>query len=305
MYYFIINPNTSNGKGKRIWYQIEPILRQRNVKYIAHLTKHRGHAVQLARDISNLHEACTIVALGGDGTLNEIINGVEDFDKITLGYIPAGSGNDFARGVDSETDPLKAIDVVLSPKTIGEMDIGVMQQGDKRWRFSVSAGMGFDAAVCHQAAVSKLKKVLNRIGLGKLTYLVIALQRIISDSPTKVEMTLADGTHKVFEKVFFITVMNTPYEGGGFKFCPDAVLDDGKLNILVTDNISRLRFLILLPLALKGKHIGHKGMYSYQAEKATFVCERPMMLHADGEPFFLRRNIIMEVLGKKLKIIRN
>ena len=98
MYYFIINSHSKSGYGMSIWKRAEAILKEREVSYEARFTEYTGHAKKLAEQIANLSRPCTLGVLGGDGTLNEVINGLAetDFSHITLGYLPTGSGNDFA-----------------------------------------------------------------------------------------------------------------------------------------------------------------------------------------------------------------
>jgi len=169
MYHFIVNLKASSGKGREIWTIIEQELEKRHVEHVVYITKHRGHARQLTTmltsGLSASNQEITIVAIGGDGTINEVVNGMVDFTHTTVGYIPAGSGNDLARGLKMFTDPILALDAILLKRQVLPMDIGVLRRAGKETRFAVSAGVGFDAAVCHQVAVSRLKKILNMIYL--------------------------------------------------------------------------------------------------------------------------------------------
>jgi len=97
--------------------------------------------------------------------------------------------------------------------------------------------------------------------------------------------------------------MNTPFEGGGFKFCPEADCADGKLNVIIVSGISKLQALRILPTAFKGNHVRFRGVTIYQCEKASIQADRPMMIHTDGEPVFPRRKIEVEVIAGKLKMI--
>lgn len=115
---------------------------------------------------------------------------------------------------------MKALQSVLSPKKVISADVGQISREGKSRRFIVSAGMGFDAGVCHEVCVSQWKKRLNKIGLGKLSYAVVALDRLKKDRPTKLTVTLPDGRKQMFEKTLFVAFMNLPYEGGGFRFAP-------------------------------------------------------------------------------------
>ena len=104
MYTFIANPNARSGRGILLWKQIELILKDRKITYQVLFTKYQHHATRLVHDLTSDGEHHTIVVLGGDGTLNEVIDGIAFLDKVTLGYLPLGSGNDFARGVGLPTD---------------------------------------------------------------------------------------------------------------------------------------------------------------------------------------------------------
>ena len=303
MYYFIVNVRASSGKGKKVWQQVEPELRKRQVAYQPILTTHKGHARQVTGELTGKGEGCKIVVLGGDGTLNEVVNGIVDFGCVTLGYIPAGSGNDFARGMKIPQDPIAALERVLVPSRVMEMDVAVLTRNYKKWRFVVSCGKGFDAAVCHQTMVSRLKPLLNKIKMGKLVYVIVALQRLYADQPKRVTMIRDEGEAETFDHTYFVAVMNVPFEGGGFEFCPKADCTDGLLDVIVASGISKWRVLLLLPQALKGKHVGKRGVYIYQCKKVEFLSERPMPLHTDGEPLFMRKQITMEVHGERMKIM--
>ena len=183
MYIFITNPNARSGLGHKIWDDIETVLKKRGVTYQVYFTKYQQHATKIVRQITSDHERHNIIVLGGDGTVNEVINGIDCLANVTLGYIPIGSSNDFARGLGLPADPLKALENILAPVRHLAINIGVLEYGDKRRRFSVSTGLGFDAGVCHEVMVSRLKVFLNKIKLGKLSYAGVALHRMISLDP--------------------------------------------------------------------------------------------------------------------------
>ena len=259
-YHFIVNAGARSGMGGMVWKSLEPELKKRRTDYLCHLTGRKGHAKKIAAEITGDGLEHTLVVLGGDGTVNEVINGIEDPSKVTFGYIPIGSSNDFARGMGLETDPLKALDIILKPKKITELDLGELINCGSSRRFAVSAGIGFDAAVCHEVCVSKWKVLLNRIGLGKLSYAVVALDRLKKDRTVQMKVRLSDGTEQTFEKAYFAAFMNLPCEGGGFKFCPQASPSDGRLDMIVVNGIPVLKILFLLPLALAGRHTGFGGI---------------------------------------------
>mgnify|MGYP002582395854 FL=1 len=195
MYDFIVNPNARSGLGGRIWKELEQLLKEQKAEYRVHFTKYQRHASRIAEEITTDGEEHTIVVLGGDGTVNEVLNGINELSKVTMGYIPMGSSNDFARYFKMAAEPAECLTRILHPKKIVDMNVGIMsyKNGEKSRRYAVSTGIGFDAAVCHQAVISKMKVFLNKIHLGKLTYLGIALSRMIALRPGKMRVRLDDG----------------------------------------------------------------------------------------------------------------
>ena len=254
-------------KRTAIWEEVQKELEKSQIKYEIYLTERRKNATAIAAMLTADQEEKTLVVLGGDGTVNEVLNGIQNFDHVILGYIPTGSSNDFARGMKIPKDPVKALYLVLHPQAIQKMDIGVVDYGEKSRRFAVSAGIGFDAIICHQASVSKLKAALNKIRLGKLTYAGIAIDRLIKDDTVRAEIELDKGEMQVFRDTYFAAVQNQPYEGGGFKFCPEADPGDRKLDVIVVSGLKRWQVIRTLLLAFQGKHVGHKGISISGAKK--------------------------------------
>lgn len=285
MYTFITNPNARSGLGKKVWNELEQILKEREVSYEVHFTKYQRHATQIVRDLTSDGREHTIIILGGDGTVDEVVNGIKDLSKVTLGYIPIGSSNDFARFFGFGSTPAQTLQNILDSSETISMDIGCItyHNGEKTKRFAVSAGAGFDAAVCHQSMTSRIKTALNKLHLGRLTYVGIALTRLLALKPCTVHVSI-DGREEVsYKKTYFVTAMNHPYEGGGFKFCPDANPCDGKLNITIIAGLSKLKVLFLLPTAFKGWHTLFKGVYTFTCDHFRIRSEHALPIHTDGE----------------------
>ena len=327
-YDFIINPKARSGMGEMIWNALEPELKKRRVAYRAHRTEKRRHAEKIASEITGDGGEHTIVVLGGDGTVNEVVNGLRDPEKVLLGYIPIGSSNDFARGLGITRDPGRGLEAVLCPKEILRMDLGEICAGDdpdpegdsdrgerdgtgrgsgrKRRvrRFAVSAGIGFDAAVCHEVCVSRWKEFLNRLGLGKLSYAAVALDRLKKDRPVRITVTLPGGERKVFERAYFAAFMNLRFEGGGFRFCPEARPDDGLLDVIVLHHVSPFQILLLLPTAFAGRHTAFRSRVNIlRCSECSVETTRPLPLHTDGEPGFPRDRVSVRIMGEKLRVI--
>lgn len=305
MYIFITNPNARSGLGGRVWSDIEKILKERGISYQIYFTKYQRHASKIVREITSDGEEHTIVVLGGDGTINEVLNGIEELSKVTLGYIPIGSSNDFARYFGHPYEPEKALNAILNPKKYALMNVGLLtyQEGERKKRFAVSTGLGFDAGICHRAAVSKMKLFLNKLHLGKLIYVGIALAQLLALKPGRMTVRLDDGEPVSYEQVYFATAMNHPYEGGGFKFCPKADPQDDRMDVTVIAGISKLKVLFLLPTAYKGWHTVFRGVNTYTCRKAVFESEQPLPVHTDGEPVFLQRRVSAELEPEKVRVI--
>lgn len=305
MYYFIVNPNSRSGQGQVIWLQLQKVLSERKVAYQAYLTEYVGHAKELAAFISqkgSFEDPISLIAVGGDGTIHEVLTGISDFDRILFGFIPTGSGNDFCRGMRLPSDPLKALDVILSKEHIQTIDVPYLVTGNQRRRFGISAGMGFDAAVCQGVQSSAFKKVFNFLKLGKLIYVFIALRQILFMNPSPMTLSLDGNRDYHFPKVYFAAVMNLKYEGGGFCFCPSAKYDDGILDVIVVEKMSRLKFLFCLPTALWGKHTRFRGIHVLRCREVTMTSTIPLVLHMDGEMGGLRTNMRAGIETTPLKI---
>ena len=276
---------------------------EKEIAYNVLFTKYQHHATRLVHDLTSDGAPHTIVVLGGDGTLNEVINGIRYLDKVTLGYIPLGSGNDFARGLGLPTDIHSALEQILSPSHYTAMNVGVLDYENKHRRFAVSTGIGFDAAVCHQVMVTPLKAFLNRLKLGKLIYLGVALHKLLTLKPVTMTVTTETGEIKTYHKVYFTAVMNLKYEGGGFNFCPAASGTDDRLDIITVSELTRLKVLCLLPTAFKGWHTRFRGITLDTCTEVTITSDRALPVHTDGEPVFLQSDIHVHLEKEKLRII--
>lgn len=286
MYYFIVNPKARSGKGKLIWEKIERVLHKHRISYQVFFTKSQGEAGLLARKAAESEgNDKIIVAIGGDGTVSEVMGGIFDHPEITFGYIPVGSGNDFARGLGISTDWRKALNRILVPERCIYLHSGRLEFDGRVRHFGESMGIGFDAAVCYGANHLRFKAFFNRLGLGKFTYAGIALKLLITSSCDRMKIRLDGKEVYTFSNVLFACGMNGPYEGGGFKFAPEARVDDGRLHLCVAANLPIYKRFLLLPKALAGKHVGVEGIHMFTCKKAEILSSRPKLIQGDGEVF--------------------
>lgn len=305
MYYFIVNPISGCGRGKTVWKTVEQELARLGIEYEAFLLRYKGEAKQIAASLSSLQHPFTLVSVGGDGTLNEIISGLSTYKYVTLGCIPTGSGNDFVRGLGLERDPVKALHAVLQTHHILPIKVGCITSASdhRQTSFAVSSGIGFDAAVCNGAYHSRLKEILNLIRAGKLVYLGTALKQLVSSRFTPMRLTLDDGATMTFRKSFFAAVMNLPYEGGGFQFAPDADPSSDCFTLCIAEGISKPRILTILPLAFSGKHVGKRGVHLITCKKAVIHTQTPLCVHTDGEIFGFYDTVTFAARPERLRVI--
>nr|WP_318693121.1 YegS/Rv2252/BmrU family lipid kinase [uncultured Treponema sp.] len=307
MYHFIVNPVSRSGKGLKLWQQqIEPELKTQNIEYSVEFSKERGDVTNIVAKISSAaknESNCIIVILGGDGTVNDAVQGIKDFENTTLAYIPTGSSNDFARDLKLPKSVKKNLRRILSAKAPVLMDVGQVETERGTRRFAVSSGLGFDGAVCQKSVHSILKKRLNKIGLGKLTYLGIALNQIINAPKVDAEITFADGKKVNAKNLLFFAAMVHKYEGGGFKFCPKADAYDGELDFICAANKTVPGILLALPTAFFGFHSIFKGIDIYRFKTAEIKTSIPLWLHTDGEVGYKAQYLNFSQLEQKLKFI--
>lgn len=313
MYHIIVNPAAKSGRGKKLWRQIEAGLIERKVEYDAYFSKRAGFVSKYVKELTEAYNAgdsttpLKVIVLGGDGTINEIIQGIDDFGRIELGYIPTGSSNDMARDLQLPKDPLEILDIILSGKTRRVMDIGeVSFQDDRPSRyFAVSSGIGFDAAVCAEVLTSKLKKALNKVRLGKLIYLAIALKQIITAKKVAANIYFDDNKEPIhYRKFLFAAGMVHKFEGGGFKFCPDADHTDGLLDICIVGGLPKvILILFALPTAFSGKHFIFPQIDSYRAKTMRIEVSAPLWVHTDGEVEEPSKAVTMTCHHQKLHLL--
>ncbi len=324
MYYCIVNPSARSGKGKDIWNKLELRFLEKGIDYSARLTKGPGHASEIARNLtkdiqtmSPEEQPVKLVVLGGDGTLNEVVNGIQDFENTLLGYIPIGSSNDFARDLNYPKKLDALLDLIIEGAEVRRLDLGKltynsMSRETSRLHqeriavtriFDVSSGIGFDAAVCEQALSSGTKNFLNKIGLGKLTYGSIALRQLFGAEKVPCDIIL-DGKETLhLNRFIFIAAMIHHYEGGGFNFAPKADLTDGKFDLVYAGDMPAARMLYALPLSFFGNYYWIKGIGHHVVQKVTIKAEKPMWVHTDGEVSVKSDHITLECLQEKLRLM--
>ncbi len=321
MYTFLVNPASRSGQGKKYWERIKPVLEARNIPYEVYFSKKVGDITTFARRLTAPLAAedreIHLIILGGDGTANEAVNGIADFEHTRFSYIPTGSSNDLARDLGISRDPLEVLEQILVSQKEFPMDVGILHY-NKAWlpagnsfqkveqddrRFLVGCGIGFDAAVCQEILTSPFKKIMNRLGLGKLTYLGIALKQLIAAKNAQAWVQIGEGNVATVSlyQLLFIVCMHHRYEGGGFCFCPTANAADGRLELCSASNIPKWKILRILPTAFKGKHLRFKGVDTFSGSHIRIRTSTPLWVHTDGETTAMSDDVTLDCLTRVLR----
>ena len=273
---FIVNPVAGKGAGKKVFASIRGELDGRGIPYAFIETTGPGHATEAARTAA----APTVVSVGGDGTINEIANGITGSTK-SLGIIPAGSGNDFIKSVGVPRQPLQAVHTLLEgftrPVDIGTVRCTPTADGGGNFAprlFVNGVGVGFDAAV---AARTREIPFLS----GTPLYVLAVLQTLGKYAPPNFKIQFDGSSREV--RGLLIAVGNGRCAGGGFYLTPEARVDDGLLDICSVDDKNILEILSLMPRVMRGKHHNVPGVKFFKEKRLTISADEQFYVHADGE----------------------
>lgn len=290
MYYFIINPKAQSGKAVDIWKDIKKICHEQDIEYRYVFSNYPGQMTDIMKRHTASEDPKHIFVLGGDGSFNEIVNGLMNPDIHKLTFLPAGSGNDLSRGLGLPKDPVELFKQVIEKDTeeSTHIDLGCVTYTNKdkeaKRLFAVSSGFGFDAAITKQVNKSNLKKVLNKVGLGKLSYVISGVIQLFSWKPQDALLWVDDAEEPVkLNRFLFMATHIHPYEGGGFPFCPEASNGDGYIDLCIVSGLRLPQIFPIIPMAKLGKHVKMKGVTVLKCKKARIQVKNPVAFHTDGE----------------------
>lgn len=310
-YFFIVNERAGIGKKHSIWKQdLKPELIRRGIHFRIYECSHPGHATELVQKILAEHDgAVTLVVVGGDGTFNEALNGINDFSRVTIGFIPTGSANDLGYSLGIPSQPVMALEHILQSENEHFMDIGETlfhKTGEVR-RFAISSGIGLDAEVCALVSNGRLKAVLNRLHLGKLVYFVNAIRIVFSQPLAEGKLIFTDEegkqTERMIHKLYFLAGMNQRFEGGHLAMAPSAESNDGLLSFAMAHSLTRMQALISLGLLALRLHERVKGYEVVHAKACHIMLKDQLEVHTDGEVHDRHWDITVTCLPHQLKIL--
>lgn len=285
MHQIIFNPTAGKKKARKALETVCKTLREKNVSFQVHQTAAAHDAETIARRLTTAG-ASNLVVVGGDGTLHEVLNGIVDPSRCTLGLIPAGTGNDFAEAAEIPLDTEEAIKVLLERKA---KPVDFLQVGERRC-MNV-AGLGIDVQVLQRCARGKMK--------GKLKYVLSLIQTVFGYKGCKV-LVESDGV-EVARDVLLAAACNGSQFGGGLRICPTAEIADGKISVVTVDCLGGVFKIVKAFLALiKGKILSLPASSHFLCDRVRLTTQQPCAVQLDGEIY---QNLVLDVqVGKGLKM---
>jgi YegS/Rv2252/BmrU family lipid kinase len=279
----IVNPNAGNGKGNRDWETISALLKKEDMPFTVKFTERKGHAINYT--LEGIRSGCRkIITVGGDGTLNEVVNGVFSNEvcptnEISLALIPVGTGNDWGRMFGIPLNYEKAIKIISANNQMLQ-DIGLVSfynGSEKKNRYFINiAGLGFESVVVRRTNIQK-----DKGRSGKAIYFYNLLMSLLSYKNTKAEIVI-DG-EKSYADVFSINVGNGRYCGGGMRQTPNALPNDGLLDVTVINGMGKFEIIRNLKILYDGTILSHPKINGYKCKNLKVNSESIIYTEADGE----------------------
>lgn len=291
MYAVIVNPIAGNGKALEIFEQVKnnPHL-QKNTRF--YISEYKGHITKIVKEITQMTQPFELLfIIGGDGTIHEVANALSN-KNIQIAFIPGGTGNDFSRGVNINTDIEKLIEYAITKQKEAKYSLSSYETDTNTKQYFINCfGVGFDAIVTKSASTLRLRNMLHKIRLNSLVYVFALLRELFFYKPIKVTAVI-DGEEEIFHKVLFLSVNNQPYMGGGMKINPNALNNRGDFSLIVIDSIPKWKVLFLFITVFFGKHIHFKNVQLYKASEVIIKSEYYLPFQVDGEYGELKHAIV-------------
>lgn len=284
---FILNPVAGKGKASTLKPIIEKICKDENVEFQMKETSSPGDGTKIARWAAG-EGYKRIISVGGDGTLNEVLNGIVGSDA-ALGIIPGGSGNDFIRSINKSRDIEKIILDTIKGE-VRKIDLGVCNN-----KYFINVGSaGLDAEVVIRTEKAK------RFFSGSAAYIAAVLYTIFTYRGWNMKIQIDD---KSFEsKTLLTAIANGKYYGGGMMPAPEAKIDDGYFDVCHVGHMSKLKMFILFPKYMKGKHASIEEVTFYRGQTVKITCDVPVAVNLDGE-IIKSREMEFKILKNGVNII--
>lgn len=275
---FIVNEFSRNGK--KITKQLKQVMELFDNTYEVHVTQYKEHATLLAESFANKNDTHSlIVAVGGDGTLNEVVRGlVNAGNHLPVGYVPTGSGNDFARSLDLPMTIETAVRNITEKTKPRLLDILIGTSENSDIVAVNSIGFGLDGMV-----INKIDQTKNKQTIGKFSYLASVLSAYFLQKPFPLKL-VADGKLFTYGEALLIVCTNNKFFGGGIPIHPQADATDELIDVVVAEKVSFRELLsILFSVLTTQKHLNHPKLHSHRVSSCSVSLYTPQYGQRDGE----------------------
>jgi YegS/Rv2252/BmrU family lipid kinase len=270
----IVNPAAGGGKAGRLAPAVERALRDHGLTVHREDTRDLAHARELSLQAAQGGE--TVIALSGDGMAGAIADALRGVPGAILGVLPGGRGNDFARVLGIPDDAVAACATVAAG-VARPIDLGLVEADGVRRAFVGIASLGFD---------SDANRIANEAPawLGGQVYAYAALRALMSWRPARFEIELDPPGERHSFTGYTVAAANSRSYGGGMRIAPDALLDDGLLEVVAVEHVSKGSFLANLPKVFAGTHVQLPSVRVFRAREVAIAADRPFTAYADGDP---------------------
>jgi YegS/Rv2252/BmrU family lipid kinase len=263
----IVNPHAGGRRAERLLPGVEVALRELGVAFRVERTRSLEHGRALARAGRDAGEV--VAAMGGDGLTGAVAGELRGSDALLV-VLPGGRGNDFARKLGIPQDPVAACELIAAGR---ERRVDVAEADGRTYLGILSAGFDSDA----QDVVAA-----TRLPLGGLVYAYGAVRALVAWRPARWEVTI-DGAARSFTG-YSVAVANSGVYGSGMWLAPQASVDDGQLDVVLTEDRPRPSYLRAMPKVFSGAHVAEPGFHVLPAREVSFHADRPFTAYADGDP---------------------
>ncbi len=280
----IVNPAAGGHSTYREWPSISKHLNDKGLLIDYVYSEGTGHAIELAREAANA-DYRYIIAVGGDGTVNEVANGIlssTNPHNAILGVVSAGTTCSFARSVGIPLDPVSSCSLLTSQNSL-LIDVGIVEytsEGQHLRRFFVNeADVGFGAVVAEASM-----QITNYFGrkINYLSHVIGALSSLISYKNKRITLRVEDEAEDVYDCAMLV-IANGTHFGGGMQIAPDARPDDGLLDMVIIGDAGKSELLKIWPMTYKGRHVSHHKVRLLKIKKVDIRCDEKILVEADGE----------------------
>ncbi len=283
----VVNPKAGSGKCEKDWPGIKELLVKYNFSFLSVLTEYPFHAIEITRNMVNDLGFRKIIAVGGDGTLNEVVNGIFQQTRfattdITLAMITVGTGNDWGRMYHFPLNYEKAIKIISNERTFLQ-DVGKVKYSyeaeDKSRYFVNMAGMGYDAFVAKKTNIQKAKGKG-----GRFSYLINLATGLFQYKSVMLNITV-DGKEVIDDQVFTLSIGICKYNGGGMMQLPNAIPDDGLFDMTVVRKTSKLKVIRNISRLFDGSFLKMSEVSTFTGQKIQIMStpRHAIFLETDGE----------------------